>query len=76
MIFDFLYLGLLCVVIVFTFIHILLPIPALQTAAGLHAAKIAEPFLSRSLPLENSIFLCILGLLYLKIIWRIINPPH
>lgn len=74
MLFDLCYLALLCAIILTTFFQVLLPLPAVQVSQQLYAAQML-PHSSIAAPPPLCILLfCVLGLVYLKIIWRLINP--
>lgn len=75
MLFDLCYLAILCAVIIITFVHVLLPVPSLQTSADFYTAEMFPHFFLDTLSPQTTILLCGLGLLYLKIIWRLIHPP-
>ncbi len=76
MLFDLCYLAILCAIIIITFVQVLLPLPALQTSLDLHTTQMLH-HLSVDTPSPQMVLLfCVAGLLYLKIIWRLINPPR
>lgn len=76
MLFDFCYLVVLCAIILITFFQVLMPPPVLQASLSLYSSQFM-PHLTIDTPSPQIILLfCLLGLVYLKIIWRLINPPH
>ena len=76
MLFDLCYLAILCAIIIVTFVQVLLPVPALQTSADFFTAEMFPHFFLDALSPQITLLLCSLGLLYLKIIWRLIHPPR
>lgn len=75
MLFDLCYLILLCVIILVTFFQVLLPLPAVQASLPLHTLQMLNHMTVETPPPQIILFFCISGLIYLKIIWRLINPP-
>lgn len=76
MLFDLCYLAVLCTIILVTFFQVLMPPPVLQASLSLYSSQFM-PHLTIDTPSPQIIlFFCVLGLVYLKIIWRLINPPH
>ncbi len=76
MLFDLCYLGVLCSIIIITFVQVLLPLHTMQSSLDLYSTQILH-HLSMASPSPQMVLLfCMAGLLYLKIIWRLINPPR
>ncbi len=76
MLFDLCYLGVLCAVILFVFVQVLLPMPALETSVSMYSTQMLPHLSLDSLPPQLTILFCVLALLYLKMIWRLIHPPR
>ncbi len=74
--FDLLYICLLCSVILATFYLVLMPQPALLASLDLHSMQILSHITVQGPSPRAALLLSIAGLLYLKIIWRLINPPR
>ncbi len=76
MLFDLCYLGVLCTIILFTFVQVLLPMPTLETSANLYQMQMLPHLSFDALPPQLALLFCTLALLYLKMIWRMIHPPR
>lgn len=74
--FDLLYICFLCAVILVTFFSVLLPQPALLASLDLHSMQFLSHVSTEGPSPRAAILLSILGLIYLKIIWQLINPPR
>ena len=74
--FDLLYICCLCAVILVTFFSVLLPQPALLASLDLHSMQLLNHVTTEGPSPQTAILISILGLIYLKIIWQLINPPH
>ena len=74
--FDLLYICFLCAIILVTFFSVLLPQPALLASLDLHSMQFLSHVSTEGPSHQAAILLSILGLIYLKIIWQLINPPR
>ena len=74
--FDLLYICFLCAIILVTFFSVLLPQPALLASLDLHSMQFLSHVSTGGPSPQAAILLSILGLIYLKIIWLLINPPR
>ena len=74
--FDLLYICFLCAIILVTFFSVLLPQPALLASLVLHSMQFLSQVSTEGPSPQAAILLSILGLIYLKIIWQLINPPR
>lgn len=76
MLFDFCYLVVLCAIILITFFQVLMPPPAMQTSLNLSSSRFMSHLAVDTPSPEVILLFCVLGIVYLHIIWRLINPPH
>lgn len=76
MLFDLCYLLVLCLIILFTFFSVLMPHPAILASLDLQSMQILSHISTEGPPPQITIVFCVAGLIYLKIIWRLINPPR
>lgn len=74
--FDLCYICLLCAIILVTFFAVLLPQPALLASLDLYSMQLLTHITVQGPSPRTALLLSILGLIYLKIIWRLINPPQ
>lgn len=74
--FDLLYICFLCAIILVTFFSVLLPQPALLASLDLHSMQFLSHVSTEGPSPQAAVLLSILGLIYLKIIWQLINPPR
>jgi len=74
--FDLCYICLLCAIILLTFFGVLMPQPAQLASLDLHTTQLMRHVSGGEPSTRTALLLGILGLVYLKIIWRLINPPH
>ena len=73
---DLCYICLLCVIIVITFFSVLMPQPALLASLDIQSMHLLNHITVEGPSPRTALFIRILGLVYLKIIWRLINPPQ
>ena len=76
MLLHFAYLFALCAIILTTFFTVLMPQPLSLPTADLHAMQLMQHITMDTPSPRFVLFVCIGGLVYLKIIWRLINPPQ
>ena len=76
MLLHFSYLFALCAIILITFFTVLMPQPLTMPTADLQAMQLMHHITMDSPSPQFVLLVCIGGLVYLKIIWRLINPPQ
>lgn len=73
---DLCYICLLCAIIVITFFHVLMPQPALLASLDFQSMRLLNHITVAGPTPRATLFISVFGLVYLKIIWRLINPPQ
>ena len=73
---DLCYICLLCAIILAAFYLALLPQPTLLASMNLHTTPLLSHITMPGPSPQAALLLSISGLIYLKIIWRLINPPR
>lgn len=73
---DLCYICLLCVIILITFFSVLMPQPALLASSDLQSMQLLHHITVEGPSPRMTLLLSIIGLVYLKIIWRLIDPPQ
>lgn len=73
---DLCYICSLCAVILITFFHVLMPQPTLLASLDLQSMQLLNHITVAGPTPRTALLISVLGLVYLKIIWRLINPPQ
>ncbi len=71
--FDLLYISMLCAVVLITFLVVFLPQQSVMATAYMQSVPVLQHTVAASLPLEIAMICAVASLLYLKCIWAFIQ---